>query len=133
MADRPRPAPTALSLPFWQAARAGNLVLQRCDHCGAHRWTPQILCVRCHSESFAWTRVSGRGVLYSVTVVHRAPMEAFTTPYLIAVVKLEEGPLMLTNLVDCEPDAARIDMPVEVVFEPLDDSISVYCFRPSQA
>jgi uncharacterized OB-fold protein len=132
MAEQPQPAPTALSRPFWQAAREKRLVLQRCADCGAYRWTPQILCVRCHSESYAWTQVSGRGFVYSFTVVHRAPTAAFATPYVIAVVTLEEGPLMLTNIVGCEPDDVHIDMQVEVVFEPVSDDVNVYRFRPAQ-
>lgn len=132
MSNHPRPEPTALSRPFWQAAREKRLVLQRCEDCGTYRWTPQILCVRCHSQRYAWTPVSGRGLVYSFTVVHRAPTAAFTTPYVIAVVKLDEGPLMLTNLIDCVPDDIRIDMPVEVVFEAIDDDINVYRFRPRQ-
>jgi uncharacterized protein len=128
--DHPQPRPSALSHPFWQAAREKRLVMQRCEDCGAYRWTPQILCIRCHSERYSWTQVSGRGIVYSFTTVHRAPSAAFPTPYVIAVVRLEEGPLMLTNLVNCEPTDLRIDMPVDVVFEPISDIMNVYRFRP---
>jgi uncharacterized OB-fold protein len=131
MTDLPIPAPTALSQPFWQAAREGRLALQRCDNCGAYRWTPQILCTRCQSEGYAWTEVSGRGEIYSFTVVHRAPTPGFSIPYVVAVVALAEGPLMLTNIVGCEPDEIYIDMPVVVAFEPLSESIHAYRFRPA--
>jgi uncharacterized protein len=130
MPNQPRPQPSALSRPFWQAAQAGRLVIQRCEDCAAYRWTPQMLCVRCHSERYAWTQVRGLGVVYSFTVVHHAPAAAFAAPYVVAVVRLEEGPLMLTNLVGCEPHEIRIDMPVEVVFEPIGGNMNVYRFRP---
>jgi uncharacterized protein len=128
--DLPQPIPSALSGPFWQAARGKRLVLQCCDACGAYRWTPQILCVRCHSDRYSWTAVSGNGHLYSFTVVHRAPAPAFVTPYIVAVVRLEEGPMLLTNLVDGDPSDLRIDMQVEVVFQPISETVNVYRFRP---
>lgn len=127
----PIPAPTPLSQPFWDAARRKELALQQCSDCGAFRWTPQVLCRDCHSEQYAWTGVSGRGSLYSYTVVHRPPLPVFDAPYVVAVVELEEGPLMLTNLVDCPVEALRIDMPVEVAFRPLDEAITLYPFRPA--
>lgn len=127
----PIPSPTPLSQPFWDATRRRELALQRCSDCGAFRWTPQVLCRECHSERYEWTAVSGRGSLYSYTMVHRPPLPVFDAPYVVAVVALEEGPLMLTNLVDCPPDALRIDMPVEVAFRPLDETITLYPFRPA--
>jgi uncharacterized protein len=126
-----RPKPTPLSTPFWDAAREGRLVLQRCAVCGAFRWTPQVLCTVCHAETYAWTEVSGRGRVYSFSIVHRPPTAEFEAPYVVAVVELEEGPQMLTNIVGCPPDAVRVDMPVEVAFEPLGEEITVYRFRPA--
>jgi uncharacterized protein len=131
--DLPQPIPSMLSGPFWEAARDKRLVLQRCDECGAYRWTPQILCVRCHSEGYSWSAVSGHGHLYSFTIVHRAPAPAFVTPYIVAVVRLEEGPLLLTNIVDCDPCDLHIDMRVEVVFEPISAAVNVYRFRPRRS
>ncbi|HEY3694014.1 Zn-ribbon domain-containing OB-fold protein [Phenylobacterium sp.] len=125
----PRPAPTPLSQPFWAAAREGRLVLQRCGACGAYRWTPQLLCIRCRSEDYAWTQVSGRGRIYSATVVQRAPTPAFQVPYVVAVVELVEGPLMLTRLVDCDPAQVEIGQAVEVAFTKLDEEINLYTFR----
>jgi uncharacterized OB-fold protein len=125
----PRPAPTALSRPFWEAANQGRLALQKCRPCGHFRWTPQILCTRCLSEDFTWEDVSGEGVIYSFTIVHRPPLPAFTPPYVLAVVQLAEGPLMLTRLVDCKPEAVNIDDPVRVAFTRLDEEINLYTFR----
>ena len=131
-ADVVRPQPTPLSEPFWAAAREGRLVLQRCGACGAYRWTPQLLCIRCWAEDYAWTEVSGRGRIYSATVVHRPPTPAFTAPYVVVVVELEEGPLMLTRMVECDPHEVEIGQAAEVAFTRLDDEISLYTFRPAQ-
>ena len=131
MSEIPAPVPTELSRPFWDAAREGRLVLQKCANCGAFRWTPQILCTVCLSEDSHWTEVSGRGSLYSYTVVHRPPLPAFKAPYVVAVVRLEEGPLMLTNIVGADPADLAMEMPVEVVFQPINDEITAYRFRPA--
>jgi len=126
------PQPTPLSRPFWEGTRQGRLLLQRCGCCGAYRWTPQYLCRQCHAEEYEWVPVSGRGAVYSHTTVHRAPSPAFEPPYVVAVVALAEGPMMLTNIVGCDPAAVAIGMEVEVVFEPASDEITLYRFRPAR-
>lgn len=125
----PLPRPSELSRPFWAAANEGRLVLQRCDVCGHYRWTPQILCTNCLAEAFTWTEVSGRGKLYSYTIVHRAPTAGFEIPYVLAVVELEEGPLMLTRLVDSPLERLAVDAPAEVAFTRASDDINLYTFR----
>lgn len=132
MQDRPIPRPTALSKPFWDGTREGRLRLQKCRDCGAFRWSPQWLCIACHSENFDWTECSGRGTVYSYTIVERPPLPSFEPGYVLAVVELEEGPLMLTNIVDCPREAARIGLPVEVAFEKATEEITLYKFRPSR-
>jgi uncharacterized OB-fold protein len=127
--DIPLPQPTELSRPFWEAANEGRLTLQRCDACGHLRWTPQILCTNCLAEPFTWVDVSGRGRLYSYTIVHRAPLAGFEIPYVLAVVELEEGPLMLTRLVDSPIENLAVEAPVEVAFTRASDEINLYTFR----
>lgn len=129
MTDIPLPQPTELSRPFWEAANEGRLTLQRCDACGHYRWTPQILCTNCLAEPFTWVDVSGRGRLYSYTIVHRAPLAGFEIPYVLAVVELEEGPLMLTRLVDSPIEKLAVEAPVEVAFTRASDEINLYTFR----
>jgi hypothetical protein len=129
MTDIPLPQPTELSRPFWAAANEGRLILQRCDACGHLRWTPQILCTNCLAEPFTWVDVSGRGRLYSYTIVHRAPLAGFEVPYVLAVVELEEGPLMLTRLVDSPIGKLAVEAPVEVAFTRASDEINLYTFR----
>jgi uncharacterized OB-fold protein len=125
----PLPHPTALSQPFWDAANEGRLVLQRCGACRAYRWTPQILCRECLAEEFIWEEASGRGTLYSYTMVHRAPLAAFETPYVLATVELEEGPLMLTQIVASPHDKLAVDAPVEIAFTRASEVINLYTFR----
>jgi uncharacterized OB-fold protein len=127
--SKPIPRPSALSRPFWEGARQGKLMLQQCGRCGAYRWTPQQLCIACHAEEYEWVQVSGRGTLYSFSTVERPPLPAFEPGYVVAVVELAEGPLMLTNLVGCEPAELRIGMPVEVAFEKASEEIYLYKFR----
>jgi len=127
----PLPRPTELSRPFWQAANDGRLVLQRCDACGHYRWTPQILCTNCLAEPFTWTEVSGRGKLYSYTLVYRAPLAGFEVPYVLAVVELDEGPLMLTRIVDSAHEDLAVDAPVEIAFTRASEDINLYTFRLS--
>jgi hypothetical protein len=127
--DQPLPVPSPLSQPFWDGTREGKLLLQRCGDCGAYRWTPQYLCRDCHSEDYDWVDTSGRGTLYSWSVVYRPPLPAFEPGYVLAVVELNEGPLMLTNLVDCQPETLAIGMPVQVAFERASEEITLYRFR----
>ena len=127
----PLPVPGAMTAPFWAGTRQNKLLLQRCLDCGAHRWTPQVLCRDCLSGRYEWSEVSGKGTLFSFTIVHRPPLPAFKVPYVVAVVELDEGPLMLTNLVDCDPAELAVGMAVRVAFEEASDAITLYKFRPA--
>lgn len=130
---RARPHPTPETQHFWDGARRGELLLQRCDECGKPYFPPRPFCPVCASSSVSVFRASGRGRLYSYNINHR-PAPGFTPPYAIAVVELDEGPRMMTNIVDCPqtPAALQLDMPLEVVFERLDDDIALPLFRPAQ-
>lgn len=131
--NRPRPVSTPLTAPFWEGTRRGELRLQRCNACRRFRWTPQLACPGCLSEDYDWVATCGRGIVYSFTIVHRpVDPDAFPAPYVLGVVQLEEGPLLLTNIVGCDPGEVRIDMPVAVRFERIDDEFTVYPFAPVQ-
>ena len=127
-----RPDVTPLDAPFWDALRRHELVVQRCDECGQRRFVPSERCHRCASPSATWTPVSGGATVYTYSVVHRAPTPAYQAdaPYAIAYVELVEGPRMPTRLVEVDTDAVEIGMPVEVVFEDVDDGLTLYRFRP---
>lgn len=126
----PLPRPTALSRPHWDGCREGVLRVQRCRDCGHFVFIPQPVCTRCHTDALDWVTSTGRGTVYSYTVVHRPPRPAFAVPYVVAIVELEEGWHMLTNLVECRPEDARVGMPVEVAFRAMSDAITLPYFRP---
>ncbi len=127
----PYPVPGNLSEPFWEGLRHGRFQLQKCEACGAFRWTPQWLCTKCHSLDFVWTEVSGRGTVYSFSVVHRPPLPGFKAPYVVATVELDEGPYMLTNIIGCDPKDVKIGLKVRVALEPVSDEITLYKFKPA--
>ena len=125
----PLPVPSRMTEPFWAGMRQNRLLLQRCKACSAYRWTPQVLCRDCYSEDYEWAEVSGRGTVFSYTVVHRPPLPAFKAPYIVAVIELAEGPLMLTNVIDCDPAALKVGDKVKVAFEKATDEVTLYRFR----
>jgi uncharacterized OB-fold protein len=130
--QKPLPHRTPLALPFWEGTRAHQLVLQRCAVCAAYRFPPQVLCRACLAEAHDWVPTSGRATVYSFVVQHRPATPAFTAdvPYVVAAVALEEGPLMLTNIVGCAPADVTVGMAVEVAFTDATDEITLYPFRP---
>ena len=130
--DKPLPAVTEDGAPYWAACREGRLTAQRCTACGHLRWPPSVLCPKCLGEGTEWSTLSGRGTIYSWIIVHRPQHPAFfaDAPYNVAIVELDEGPRLHTNVVECENDALRIGLPVEVVFEKKDDEITLPKFRP---
>lgn len=129
----PLPRPTALSAPFWDGCREGVLRVQRCRACGGRVFIPQPVCTHCQADALEWVTCSGRGTLYSYTTVHRPPHPELEVPYVVAIVELEEGCHMLSNLVDCPPDRLRVGMPVEVDFRPVSEQITLPMFRPAGA
>jgi uncharacterized OB-fold protein len=107
--------------------------VQRCGDCGRHVFVPQPLCCYCSSARLEWVESAGRGSLYSYTVVHRPQRPEFAAPYVVAIVTLDEGFTMLTNLVDCAPERIEIGMRLEVTFRKMSEEISLPLFRPAQA
>jgi uncharacterized protein len=130
---KPIPAITAELRPFFEAARRRELVVQRCRGCGAHRFPARPMCSRCLSADAEWVRVSGRGEVFSYNVMHQVYHPAFAAevPYAVVLIKLDEGPKMLSNLVDISPEEIRIGMRVEVVFEDLNDQVTLPKFKPA--
>lgn len=132
--SKPLPAPTSWSRPFWEAARRHELVVQRCDDCKALIFYPKMFCPRCMSSNLGWAKASGRGRVYSFTVIEANPPSAFVSdvPYVVAVVRLEEGVQLMTNIVECRPEEVRCDMPVEAVFEDVTPEFTLVKFRPAR-
>jgi len=119
MADKPLPRITAETRPYWDACAAGELRYQWCPVCLRAQFYPRVACVGCGGRELEWRRSKGRGVVYAVTVVHRAPSPAFKAdiPYTIALVDLDEGFRMMGNVVGVEPSTVAIGDLVRLVFE----------------
>ncbi len=130
---RPVPQPTPETQHFWDGTRSGELRIQRCADCSHAYFPPRPFCPECSSRNVAVEAASGKATLHSY-VIHHREMPGFPSPYAIAVVELDEGPRMMTNIVECEqtPEALVLDMPLEVTFEKLDDEISLPLFRPAE-
>ncbi len=126
----PLPRPTPLSEPHWAGCREGRLRVQRCLDCGGHIFIPQPVCTHCTSDALEWVDSTGRGTVYSFTTVHRPPRPEFDVPYTVAIIELDEGFHMLTNLVDCAPEGIRIGMEVVVEFRRMSDEITLPMFKP---
>ena len=129
---RPVPEVTPALAPFFAAAREGRLLMQRCAGCGALRFPPREICSACLTTEATWQPVSGRGVIFSYNVMHQVyhPAFAAVVPYAVVVVKLEEGPKITSNLVDCPLETITVGMPVEVLFEQVSPEVSLPKFRP---
>jgi uncharacterized OB-fold protein len=128
---RPLPEITAATQPYWDAAKRRQLVIQRCARCGAYRFPPELACAACGSRDASWTPVSGRATLYSWTVAHPPllPYFAERAPWPVAVVELEEGPRLITNLCGIGIDEYAVGMALEVDFEVVDDVTTLPVFR----
>lgn len=130
-APRPLPIPTSLTEGFWEAARRQELVVQRCADCGAWRHYPQPLCPECHSASWAWTPVSGRGRVYTFTVSYKAfhPAWEDQVPYVIATIELDEGVRMVSDLPHHDTPDVSIGATVEAFFDEVSPEVTLPRFR----
>jgi uncharacterized OB-fold protein len=118
---------------YWEGAGRGELVLQRCRDCGVVQHRPRGLCVTCLSDAIEHFVASGRGRVYTYSIVRQNQMPAFrdAVPYVVAYVALEEGPQILANIVECDPESVSIDMPVRVDFVATGDDLGVPRFVPA--
>jgi uncharacterized OB-fold protein len=127
------PAPELEQLPYWEAARERRLLIRRCGACGEHFFYPRPFCPKCWSDDVEWAQASGRATLYTYSVVHvnELPPFAERVPYVAAVVDLEEGPRMLTNVEGASPESLAIGMALEVSFREISDDVTIPVFRPA--
>jgi uncharacterized OB-fold protein len=127
----PRPLNPELTRPFWEATKRHVLVLPRCRRCSRFHFYPRELCPYCLSPDLEWVPASGRGRLYSYTIVHQPPHPSFEVPYVYAIVQLVEGVMLPSNVVECQiPDGVRIDMPLVAVFEDVTPEWTLVKFKP---
>ena len=122
----PQPAINVETQPFWDGAGKGKLLLKRCGDCDKTHYYPRNICPHCFSANTEWFEASGRGRIYSFSVMRRAPV-----PYVIAFVTLAEGPSMMSNIVDCDFDAVAIDQEVKLTFRQAEGGIALPVFTPA--
>jgi uncharacterized OB-fold protein len=129
---KPLPQPNENSRPFWEGTRAHELRLQRCRQCGKHIFYPRAVCPFCLSERLEWVAAGGEGKIYSYTVVRRAMHPAFQddVPYVLAIVELDEGPRLTTNIVAAALDEVRVDMRVRAAYDDVTPEITLLKFAP---
>ena len=127
----PPPSPNFDTQEFWDATAEGRFLLKRCDDCGVVIWYPRFLCPDCSSTNTSWFEATGKGTVYSYTVPRRGngPYRE-AAPFVVAYVELEEGPRILTNLVDVAIEDLAVGMPVEVVWHDTGQGNALYRFRP---
>ena len=124
-------ANSQVSVQFWQGCRYGELRYQRCAECGVSNFPPTDHCRHCFSAELQWANSNGAGEIYSYTVVHRPVTAEFETPYAPAIVTLDEGYQMLTNIVGVAPDELQIGMRVQVQFHAVGPDVTLPYFRPT--
>ncbi len=127
---KPLPVPDGDTRRYWDAAREHRLMIQRCQDCQRAIFYPRSVCPHCMSDRLEWIQASGRGTIYSYTVVHRSPA-AFKddVPYVVALIDLAEGVRMMSNVVACAPSDVRIGAAVEVIFDDVTPEITLPKFR----
>jgi uncharacterized OB-fold protein len=128
MADRkiPDPNPNPETEAFWEATKEGRFLLRYCGDCGKTHWYPRAICPHCFSDNSEWREASGRGVIYTYSVTRRTDPQ-----YVIAYVTLEEGPTMISNIVDCSYDDLSVGQAVQVTFKQSEGGFAVPMFTPA--
>jgi uncharacterized OB-fold protein len=127
--DKPLPRLDTVNAPFWEAAKQRKLVLQHCPACGDTRFPPGPVCPKCLADGQTWIEASGNGTLESWVDMHRAYWDGYkdSLPYRVCLVRLEEGPVLVSNLVG-ETDDVRLGAPVRVVFETVTEEVTLTKF-----
>ena len=128
---RPLPYIDEENTPYWEYCKKHELRLQECKQCGHIRASTSIICPKCNSLEYEWTKLSGKGKVFSFVIYRRAFHPAFQIPYNVAIIELVEGPRIQSNVVGIDNEKIKIDMPVKVCFEDLTDEVSLPKFEPA--
>ncbi len=125
------PSPQPGTKPFWDGCKRHQLLLQKCGQCGTHQFYPRVICTSCSANSLDWVESSGNGTVVTWTIVRHAVSEAYAddVPYVIALIKLQEGPTMMSQIIECDPESVHSGMPVIVSFQDWTDDVSMPVFR----
>jgi len=119
--------------PFWDGLKEGKFLIRHCNACGRDHYYPRPFCPTCWSDDVSWKEVSGRGKVYTYSVVHVNDLPPFNerVPYVAAIVELDEGPRLMTNIEGVPFDELRADMAVVVEYKPISDDVTIPVFRPA--
>lgn len=128
---RPRPGITRDNAFWWEGVQAGKLLIQRCGGCGTLRHPPRPMCPRCQSLEWDTVEAGGRGTVHSFVVMHHPQVPSFEYPLAVALVELEEGVRLVTNIVGIDASAVEVGMPVELEITKVDDELTLPLFRPA--
>ncbi len=135
IADKPLPALTEVTRPFWTAAKNGKLVLQKCGQCGTFNFHPKPWCIECGSRELVWTDAQPHGTVYSFTISRGVAMNfpgwEKDLPVLLCLIDLDDGARMYAQVTDCRPEDLKVGMRVEVYFEDISDEAGIPKFRPA--
>jgi uncharacterized protein len=131
---KPLPTPDDVNRDYWQAGTEGRLLIQQCPHCGHRQFYPRALCTSCAGEP-EWLECTGRGTVHTFTIIRQMGMRPFRNelPYVVAMIELDEGPLIMGNVTDCDPESVRIGQAVEVHFLKAADDVGIPVWRPAAA
>ncbi|MAL95544.1 MAG: hypothetical protein CME40_10750 [Haliea sp.] len=127
--ERTFPTSSALSDAYYAGCREGKLLLQYCSDCQQPQFYPRILCSHCGGRELAWREASGKGHIATFTVVRQPVSPAYEAPYVVALIDLEEGPRMMSHIVNCDPEAVRVGQPVQVSFENWSETLTMPVFQ----
>lgn len=127
--QRTFPTSSALSDTFYAGCREGKLLLQHCTDCGRPQFYPRILCSHCGSRELGWQAASGDGRIATFTVVRQPVSPAYEAPYVVALIDLDEGPRMMSHIVNCDPEQIRVGQTVQVLFEDWSDELTMPVFQ----
>ncbi len=129
---KPLPTVTPWSAPFWEGCKRGELLVQKCQDCQAFNFYPKLYCAECLSSNLEWVRACGKGKVYSYMTVYAFQPSEFAedVPYVVAIVELDEGVRMMSNVIGCQPEEVRCDIRVEVVFEKVTEQFTLPKFKP---
>ena len=129
--DLPAPLPSPDGTHYWAAAAEDRFELQYCEACGSYQFPPGHLCRNCGADGLTWRAASGRGHIHTFSIVHRAPLPAFRAhvPYVVALIDLAEGPRMMSQILDADPEALAVGLSVSVDFAAWSEDITLPVFR----
>ena len=129
---KPLPRPQALDMPYWEGLKKHELRMQKCSDCG-HIWFPPAFgCPKCLSTKYEWAKLSGKGKVWSWSIFHQVYYKSFApeVPYNVIQVQVEEGPIMISNMVECKNEDIKCDMRVEIVFDHVTEAVTLPKFKP---